>query len=71
MLSFDKDRYIKIQSGAVSIAGHVRPLLRKLLSEGVERLYFMGTGGGLWRSHNKHGYEIDLICYVRSISYGQ
>jgi len=45
MLNFDKDRYIKIQSGAVSIAGQARPLLRALLSEGVERLYFMGTGG--------------------------
>jgi len=45
MLNFDKDRFIKIQSGAVSIAGEVRSLMRKLLSDGVERLYFMGTGG--------------------------
>ncbi len=45
MLNFDKDRFVKIQSGAVSIAGEARSLMRKLLSEGVERLYFMGTGG--------------------------
>jgi fructoselysine-6-phosphate deglycase len=45
MLNFDEGRFIKIQSGAVSIAGEVRSLMRKLLSEGVERLYFMGTGG--------------------------
>lgn len=45
MLNFDKDRFVKIQSGAVSIAGEVRALMHKLLSDGVERLYFMGTGG--------------------------
>ncbi len=45
MLNFDKNRFVKIQSGAVSIAGDVRALMRKLLSEGMERLYFMGTGG--------------------------
>jgi fructoselysine-6-phosphate deglycase len=45
MLNFDEARFIKIQSGAVSIAGEIRPLLRKRLEEGVERLYFMGTGG--------------------------
>ena len=45
MLNFDKDRFVRIQSGAVAIAADVRTLMRKLLSEGVERLYFMGTGG--------------------------
>jgi fructoselysine-6-phosphate deglycase len=45
MLNFDESRFIRIQSGAVSIAGEVRSLVRALLSEGVERLYFMGTGG--------------------------
>ena len=45
MLNFDKDRFIRIQSGAVAIAGGVRPIIAKLLAEGVERLYFMGTGG--------------------------
>ncbi|RWD73869.1 SIS domain-containing protein [Mesorhizobium sp.] len=45
MLNFDKDRFVRIQSGAVSIAGDVRALMRKLLADGVERLFFMGTGG--------------------------
>lgn len=45
MLNFDKDRFIKIQSGAVSIADQARPLMRQLVSEGLERVYFMGTGG--------------------------
>ncbi|MER8574409.1 SIS domain-containing protein [Mesorhizobium sp. M1338] len=45
MLNFDRDRFIKIQSGAVSIAGEARSLIRTLLAEGVERLFFMGTGG--------------------------
>jgi fructoselysine-6-phosphate deglycase len=45
MLNFDRDRFIKIQSGAVAFADKARPLVAKALSEGVERLFFMGTGG--------------------------
>lgn len=45
MLNFDKDRFVKIQSGAVSIADDVRALMRKLLADGLERVFFMGTGG--------------------------
>jgi fructoselysine-6-phosphate deglycase len=45
MLNFDQDRFVKIQTGALSIAGDVRRLMKTLLGEGVERLYFMGTGG--------------------------
>lgn len=45
MLNFDKERFIKIQSGAVSFADEARSLVGKLLAEGVERVYFMGTGG--------------------------
>ena len=45
MLNFDKDRFVKIETGAVAIAGEVRTLMKKLLADGVERLYFMGTGG--------------------------
>lgn len=45
MLNFEKDRFVKIQRGAVSIADDVRSLTRKLFSDGVERLFFMGTGG--------------------------
>jgi len=45
MLNFDKDRFVKIQSGAVAIADDVRVLVRKLLDDGLERIFFMGTGG--------------------------
>ncbi|WP_029354971.1 SIS domain-containing protein [Bosea sp. 117] len=45
MLNFDKDRFVRIQSGAVSIADDVRSLMRTLLADGIERLFFMGTGG--------------------------
>jgi fructoselysine-6-phosphate deglycase len=45
MLNFDKDRFVKIETGAVAIAGEVRTLVKKLLAGGVDRLYFMGTGG--------------------------
>ncbi|MBX5237656.1 SIS domain-containing protein [Rhizobium sp. NLR22b] len=45
MLNFDQARFLKIQTGAVAIADWIRPLMRELLDAGIERLYFMGTGG--------------------------
>lgn len=45
MLDFDRQRFLGIQRGAIDIASEVRPILGRLLSEGVERLFFMGTGG--------------------------
>lgn len=45
MLNFDRDRFIKIQSGAVAISAMIRPLMADMIGSGVERLYFMGTGG--------------------------
>lgn len=45
MLNFDQDRFVGIQSNALSIAAMARPLMRALLADGVERLFFMGTGG--------------------------
>lgn len=45
MLNFDKVRFVKIQSGAVAIADDVRALMRDLLNDGLERIFFMGTGG--------------------------
>jgi fructoselysine-6-phosphate deglycase len=45
VLNFDQDRFIRIQTGAVGVADEARNLMARLLSEGVERLYFMGTGG--------------------------
>lgn len=45
MLNFDVERFIGIQRGAMASAEDLRLLLGKLLADGVERLYFMGTGG--------------------------
>ena len=46
MLNFDKDRFVRIQTGALSIAGEVRTLVHKLLSDrGGAAVLFMGTGG--------------------------
>ncbi len=45
MLNFDKDRFVAIQSGALRIADEMRSLVRDLLSSGIERVFFMGTGG--------------------------
>lgn len=45
MLNFDKDRFLAIQGGAVGIARDARSLIRDLLSSGIERVFFMGTGG--------------------------
>lgn len=45
MLNFDKDRFVAIQGGALGIANEMRSLMRELLSSGIERVFFMGTGG--------------------------
>lgn len=45
MLNFDRDRFVRIQSGAVAISEDVRALVRTLLDNGLERIFFMGTGG--------------------------
>lgn len=45
MLNFDRDRFVRIQRGAVGIAEAMHPTLGKLLAGPVERLHFMGTGG--------------------------
>jgi len=45
MLNFDEQRFVSIQTGAVAIAAKLRPIMHKLLEEGLERIFFMGTGG--------------------------
>ena len=45
MLNFDEERFVRIQSGAARLADLARPLMRELLAGGVERVFFMGTGG--------------------------
>jgi fructoselysine-6-phosphate deglycase len=45
LLNFDRDRFIAIQAGAVSIGDELHDRLGDALSSGIERLYVLGTGG--------------------------
>jgi fructoselysine-6-phosphate deglycase len=45
MLNFDEDRFIGIQTNAVSIAPQLDAVLRKALDDGAENLFFLGAGG--------------------------
>jgi fructoselysine-6-phosphate deglycase len=45
MLNFDEDRFIRIQSGAVGLADRIYETVGTCLDEGVENLFFLGTGG--------------------------
>ncbi|WP_253949068.1 SIS domain-containing protein [Mangrovicoccus sp. HB161399] len=45
MLNFDGERFVRIQGGAVALAETARPLMRGFLDAGVQRIFFMGTGG--------------------------
>ena len=45
MLMFDEQRFLRIQSGAVAVAGEIRQLVGRLLAGGAENLFFLGTGG--------------------------
>lgn len=45
MLNFDRDRFVKIQRGATAVSQAARPLMKEFLDQGVERIFFMGTGG--------------------------
>ncbi len=45
MLNFDPDRFLKIQTGAVSLAGPIDSAVADCLGRGASNLYFLGTGG--------------------------
>ena len=45
MFNFDRERYIKIQTGAVSMAGEIDKTIGGLISNGAKNLFFLGTGG--------------------------
>ena len=45
MLNFDDDRYLRIQSGAVGLAGRIHQEVDRALREGVQNLFFVGSGG--------------------------
>ena len=45
MLNFDEDRFVRIQSGAVSLAGRIHEAIGACLAGGGQNLFFLGSGG--------------------------
>ena len=45
MLEFDEERFVRIQSQAVSHADALHDYIRQLLGDGIERVVFAGAGG--------------------------
>lgn len=45
MLSFDRDRFLEIQTGALDLADDIGVVLRRHLDTGAENLFFLGAGG--------------------------
>ncbi|MBN9629204.1 MAG: SIS domain-containing protein [Actinobacteria bacterium] len=45
MLNFDKDRFVRIQRGAVDLAAPINDVIIALLRDGAENLFFLGSGG--------------------------
>lgn len=45
MLNFDADRFVRIQSGALSIADPLHSLISERLDAGCDNLFFAGAGG--------------------------
>lgn len=45
MLNFDPTRFLRIQTGTVTIARDLGALVGRLVAEGADSLFFMGSGG--------------------------
>lgn len=45
MLNFDPDRFVSIQTTAVSLASDVRSAISRALAGGAENVFFLGAGG--------------------------
>jgi fructoselysine-6-phosphate deglycase len=45
MLNFDPNRYLRIQSGAVALAGGLHEAISQRLGGGARNLFFVGSGG--------------------------
>lgn len=45
MLNFDEHRFLRIQDGAVALAGPIDAAVQSCLQNGAENLFFVGTGG--------------------------
>lgn len=45
MLNFETDRFLRIESGAVALAGPIHAAIGAALAKGAENIFFLGTGG--------------------------
>ncbi|MEO8907403.1 MAG: SIS domain-containing protein [Microbacteriaceae bacterium] len=45
MLNFDENRFVRIQSDALALAGPIHDTIGALVSQGAKNLYFLGAGG--------------------------
>lgn len=45
MLKFDRERYLRIQAGAVGLAGRLHQVIGECLAKGAGNLFFSGSGG--------------------------
>ncbi len=45
MLNFDEERFIRIESGAVGLAGAIDDAIGNALRNGAKNVFFLGTGG--------------------------
>jgi fructoselysine-6-phosphate deglycase len=45
MLNFDEERFVRIQSGVVSLGEHIHEVIGARLSGGAQNLFFLGSGG--------------------------
>ena len=45
MLNFDEARFLKIESGAVALAGPIHVAIGAALARGARNIFFLGTGG--------------------------
>jgi fructoselysine-6-phosphate deglycase len=59
MFNFDEARYLRIQSGAVALAGPIDQAIARLLAGGAQNIFFAGTGGA--------GILMEPACQLLSI----
>jgi fructoselysine-6-phosphate deglycase len=45
MLNFDKDRFLRIEAGALALAPSIHATIGELIAKGARNVFFLGTGG--------------------------
>lgn len=45
MLNFEKDRFLRIEAGALALAGPIHAAIGAALDKGARNIFFLGTGG--------------------------